>query len=158
MKANDSGITMGLDQLNAMLAWWGIPNMSGSTTIEGQLKRLQTFASDLQKVYAEASGREMEALFLTNERIARAVQGLFQCRKPEEVAVAQSTILATVLDAASLQTRTWADAARKVQDCCAALALEAQAAVPGPSEQATAKQPPLVRRHLKEQHKQSADA
>ena len=105
MNAKIDGVTSGLDRLNALLVWWGIPNANWSANIEGQMKRFQVFASNLQKVYGDAYCNQMEALFTANERLARSFQEFLRCRQPNEVIAAESNILATVLEGASLQAR-----------------------------------------------------
>lgn len=125
MKVKDESITSGLDRLNALLVWWGIPNANGGENIGGQVKRFQVFTSNLQKAYGEAYSQQMEALLTANERLARSLQEFLHCRQPQEVIAAESSIFATFFEGASLQAKTWVDLTQKVQDCCAAMAREA---------------------------------
>jgi hypothetical protein len=124
MNAKTEGVALGLDRLNALLSWWGISNDTGNENIEVQMKRFQVFASDLQKAYGDAYCLQMEALFTANERLGRSFQEFLHCRQPQEVIAAESSILATILERASLQAKPWIDLTEKVQDCCAALARE----------------------------------
>ena len=125
MTGKDDNIAMGLDRLNALFAWWGVPTADGNGTIDRQMKRFQVFASDLQKTYGDAYSHEMEALLKSNERVVRSLQELVRCRQPQDVIAAESDILATLLEGAALQAKTWAELTQKVQDCCAAMARDA---------------------------------
>ena len=127
MSAKDENITMGLDRLNAMFAWWGVPGANGSTAngmgqIDGQMKRFQSFTSDLQKAYTDAYSNQMGTLLGANERIARSFQEILGCRQPQDVIAAESKVFATILEEASLQAKTWIELTQKVQDYCAAMA------------------------------------
>ena len=124
MNAKDDNIMMGLDRLNALFAWWGVPTAGGNGNIDGQMKRFQVFASDLQRTYGEAYSHQMEALFTANQRLVSSLQELARCRQPQDVIAAESDILATLLEGAALQAKTWAELTQKVQDCCAAMARE----------------------------------
>jgi hypothetical protein len=127
MRANEGNIAMGLDRLNALFAWWGVPNAKEEGGIEKQMKRFQTFASDLQKTCGDAYGQQMQAFRTANDRLAQSFQELMHCRQPQDVIAAESNILATILEGASLQARTWVELTQKVQDCCAAMAREGAA-------------------------------
>jgi len=127
MTAGNDNFTMGLDRLNALLAWWGVPNANAGDRIDAQMKRFQTLISDLQKAHGEALSRQMEALFTVSERVAVSLQDFARCRQPEQVIAAGSNVLATILEGASLQAKTWAQLAQKIQDGCAEMAREAPA-------------------------------
>ena len=124
MTAKDDIGAMGLDRLNALFAWWGIPDAGENGNVDGQMKRFQAFTSDLQKVYGEAYNRQMEAMFTANERIAKSLQAFLHCREARDVIAAESNVLATILEGASLQSRTWVEVTQKIQDCCASMARE----------------------------------
>ena len=124
MNSKDENITTGLDRLNALFAWWGVPALNGNGQMDGQMKRFQAFTSDLQRTCSEAYSRQMNAILTANERIAGSLQEFLRCRQPHDVIAAESNVLATILEEASLQARTWADLTQKVQDCCAAMARE----------------------------------
>lgn len=124
MTAKDDVGVMGLDRLSALFAWWGIPDKGGNGDIDGQMKRLQAFTSDLQKVYGEAYSRQMEAMFTANERIASSLRKFLHCRHPRDVIAAESNVLATILEGASLQSNAWVEVTKKIQDCCATMARE----------------------------------
>lgn len=142
MNTKDSNITMGFDRLNALFAWWGVPSSNGNGNIETQMKRFQTFASDLQKTYGEAYSQHMQALFTVNERLAGSLQELMRCRQPQDVIAAESNILATLVEGASLQAKTWVELTQKVQDCCATMAHEAAAEVGRQAHEAMSSKPP----------------
>lgn len=142
MNVKTESVTLELDRLNALLAWWGIPN-ANSGSIEGQMKHFQILAFDLQSAYGDAYRHQIETMFTANERLARSLQGLLHCRKPHEIIAVESNILATILEGASLQARIWADLVQKAQDCCAALTRERAKEVQKQSEEAPGNRPPL---------------
>jgi hypothetical protein len=119
--AKDGNITTGLNRLNALFTWWGVSNSYRNGDIDTPMKRLQACASDLQKSYGDAYGRQMQALFAANERLAGSLQELVRCRKPRDVIAAELDILATLLEGALVQTKAWVELTKNVQDCCAAM-------------------------------------
>ena len=123
--AKDGNITTGLNRLNALFTWWGVPNSDGNGDIDTQMKRLQACASDLQKSYSDAYGRQMHALFAANERLAGSLQELVRCRNPRDIIAAELNILATLLEGALVQTKAWVELTKKVQGCCAAMTRDA---------------------------------
>ena len=125
MSAKDSSVTKGLDRLNALFAWWGVPAAGGNRSLDRQMTCCQAFASDLQKVYGDAWSRQMDVVFAANERISRSLQEFLHCRQPQDVVAAESNVLATVLEGVSSQAKNWADLAQNVQGCCAARVREA---------------------------------
>jgi hypothetical protein len=125
MDGKEGNGMMGLERLNALFNWWGMPNSGAGANIEAQIKRFQSFAADLQRTYGEAYSAQLKALYTANERLARSFQELAHCRQPQEVIAAESNILATLLEGASLQAKTWADVTQKIQACCASMAREA---------------------------------
>jgi hypothetical protein len=124
MSAKDGTEMMGLDRLNALFGWWRSPASNGNGNFEAQMKRFETFTSDLQKTYSEACSRQMQAAIAANERFVQSLQELMRCRRPEETIAAESNILAALLEGASLRAKTWAELTQKVADCCAALTRE----------------------------------
>lgn len=142
MSSKDENITMGLDRLNALFAWWGVPAANGNGQIDGQMKRFQAFTSDLQKTYSEAYSRQMSALFAANERIAGSLQEFLRCRQPQDVIAAESNVLATIMEGASLQAKTWVELTQKVQDCCTAMAREAADEIRQQATEGTGAKPP----------------
>ena len=127
MDTKDNVMTTGVERMNALMALWGVPAASGNGAMDGQVKRFQQFVSDLQKTSSDAYSEEMKALFSSNERLGRSVQELFQCRRPQEVLAAESDILASFLEGASLQARRWTELTQKLQECCAGMARDAAA-------------------------------
>lgn len=125
MKTKDDALTAGVERLTGLLGWWGVPIASGNGMIDIQMKRLQQFAADLQKTYSDAYRSEMDALFSSNDRLARSFQDLFHSRQPQEVMAAESDIFATLLEDASLHVKRWTELTQKLQECCAAMARDA---------------------------------
>jgi len=121
MSAKDSAMTMGLERLNALLGWWGISNVNGNSSLEGQVGGFKTIALDLQKAYAEASEREMKATLAANERLAHLLQKLLHSRNPQEVMTAQSDILTVFLEGVSRRARAWTDLMEEIQARCMAM-------------------------------------
>jgi hypothetical protein len=121
----DGNITTGLNRLNALFTWWGVANSYGNGDIDTPMKRLQACASDLQKIYSDAYGRQIQAMFVANERLAGSLQELLRCRKPRDAIAAELNILATLLEEAMVQTKTWVELTKKVQDRCAAMTRDA---------------------------------
>jgi hypothetical protein len=125
MNSKDNSAVMGLDRLNALFAWWGIPKSSGNGTIETQMKRFQTFAADLQKTFGDTYSQQMRTLFASNEQLGRSLQELVRCRKPQDLIAAESKILAIFFDGISRQAKSWIELTQKVEDCCATVTRQA---------------------------------
>ncbi|MBA3516916.1 MAG: hypothetical protein H0T75_04580 [Rhizobiales bacterium] len=125
MNAKDDGLTAGVQRLNALLGWWGVPMAGGNGTIDRRMKRFQQFASDLQSACGDAYGGQMDVLCASNDRIARSFQDLLRSRQPQEAMAAELGILATFLESASRQARGWAELTEKLQTCCVAVAQDA---------------------------------
>lgn len=135
MNAKNDDFTLGLDQLNALFVWWGVPTGKANGECDGEMKRFQDLVAGLQKAQSEAHQRQMTALYDTSQRVGASLQAFPHCRKPEEVVAAGLNIVATILDGATMQAETWVDFAQKLQDCYAALtrapAAERRTAEPG---------------------------
>jgi hypothetical protein len=137
MDTKDNVITAGVERLNALVAWWGVPAASGDGAMDRQMKRIQQFASDLQKTSSDAYSGEMNALFKSNDRLGRSFQELIRCRRPQEVLAAESEILASLLEGASLQAERWAELTQKLQECCAGMARDVAANLRQQAQEAT---------------------
>jgi hypothetical protein len=124
MSAEDKNFKMGLDRVNALFKWWGVSDTNTNDKINNQMKRLHALISDLQKAHSEAYSRQLEALFTVSERVAGSAQEFVRCRQPEHVISVGSNVLATILEGASLQAKSWLDLTQKIQDCCAEMARE----------------------------------
>jgi hypothetical protein len=109
------------NRLNALLAWWGVTNTNGTEHGNGQMRRYQIFASNLQEAYGDAYSRQVEGLFVANQRLVISLQQFLRCRQPQEVIGVELGIWVAVLERASQQAKAWTDLTLKVQDCCAAL-------------------------------------
>lgn len=121
MSAKNDDVSLGLDQLNALFAWWGVPAGNATTEFEAQMKRFKDLLSSLQQAQSEAYRRQMEALQDTSQRVSGTLQAFAHCRKPEDVVAAGSTVVATILEGATRQADAWMDFAQKLQDCYAGL-------------------------------------
>ena len=86
MNAKDDALMAVVDRLNALLGWWAVPIASG--TMDSQIRRFHQFASDIQKICADAYSGQMGALFSNNDRLVRSFQDLLRCRRPQEVLTA----------------------------------------------------------------------
>jgi hypothetical protein len=142
MKRKDDGMTMGLDRFNALLSWWGFPAANGNGSLEGQMQRIQAFAFDLQKAYGEAVSHQMEPLLKVNGQLAGSLPEFFRSRQPQDIMAAQLHVLATILDGASLQAKTWTELAQKVDERCAVLARETAAELHEQAREVAAANPP----------------
>lgn len=127
MSADDKTFNMGLDRLNALFMWWGVPDTNAHDKINDQMRRLQTLVADLQKAHSAAYSRQIEALFDVSERVAESLQAFVHCRQPEEVLGAGSNVLMTLFEGASQQAQSWLDLTQKIQACCAEITRDAAA-------------------------------
>lgn len=133
MGTDDKTFKMGLDRLNALFMWWGVPNTKASDKINDQMKRLQSLVAELQKAHSEAYNRQLETLFTVSERVAGSLQEFVHCRQPEQVLGAGSNVLMTLFEGASQQAQSWLDLTQKIQDCYAEIARETAAETAAPS-------------------------
>lgn len=132
MTTKDKGAPNGLEKLNNLFNWWGIPNSNGNGHMEAQLKRFQTFASEMQRTCTEAFSDEMAAVFAARERSIQAVQDLVRSRKPDEIIAAEAGILSSLLEETALQAKRWAALAERAHECCAALAQDVAKEIESP--------------------------
>ena len=124
MSRKNDALTEGMERLTALLGWWGAGTVGG-TAIEEQMKRLHQFAAELQTASAAAYSGQMDAMLATNDRLARSFEDLVRSRRPQEVLAAESEIFATFLEAASQNSKRWAELTQTLQDCSAAIARKA---------------------------------
>lgn len=122
--ATKSEAPLGFDRMNAVFAWWGLSGADNTGKLDGQCKRFQALTSDLQKAYGETYSAQMSALLSANERIGRSLLEFVQCRRPQDVVAAESSVMAAILEETSLQTKTWLELSEKVQEYCANMARE----------------------------------
>lgn len=125
MDARSDGLTIGLRRMNALLAWWGVSNGGSDGEIELKIARFGQMASDLQRACRETYSHQLEAALSTNDRLAWSFQEFTRCQRPNEVMAMESEILATLLEAASVQAKMWAELANKIQESCVAVARDA---------------------------------
>lgn len=127
MKILDSNIPTGLDRMNGLLAWWGMPNAIDAGEMETRNRRFQILVADLSKLLTETSSSQVEALTVANEQFARALHDLLSARQPPELMAAQSSLVTGLIESLAAQTRAWAELTQKLHDCCSALVREAPA-------------------------------
>ena len=125
MDAKNDAFKTGMEQLNALLGMWGAAMPGGKGMIDVPMKRLQRFASDVQKACGDAYSGQMQAMIGGNDRLARSFQDLVGSRQPQDVLAAQSEIWATLLEGASQHATRCAELMQKLQECCAAMARDA---------------------------------
>ncbi len=113
----------GGDPTRGLLGWFATPSPANGE-IEAQMKRAQSFASEMQKAYLEAFSRHMESVNAANQKFAHLFQGLAQVRQPQEAMVEAADLMAALIESASDQSRTWVNFAQTLQDRCAAVAKE----------------------------------
>ncbi len=109
---------MELDRLNALLAWWDLPNSMGSGIGDAQTRRFRAVVSNVLKSYGDACDRQQEALSSTNEQLGRWLQNLRRSRHPQDIVTAGSAIVTTFLEEGSQQARIWAEFTEAVQARC----------------------------------------
>lgn len=105
MDATTDPIGASLKRMNALLAWWGVPKISGVDATTHEIRRFQDFAADLQRLYGDAAGLQVRTLLTTNEGITRALCQLLQQRRLQDLLAAESKLVASVLEAAALQSK-----------------------------------------------------
>lgn len=143
MSADDKTFKMGLDRLNALFMWWGVPDTNTHDKITDQMRRLQSLVAELQKAHSEAYSRQLETLFNVSERVAGSLQEFVHCRQPEQVIGAGSNVLLTLFEGASQQAQSWLDLTQKIQECCAEITREAAAETGTPASASVAAPRPV---------------
>ncbi|MGE0333978.1 MAG: phasin family protein [Gammaproteobacteria bacterium] len=121
MKAADTSAPTGLDRLNGLLAWWGVPNAFDGSEIQAQTMRFQVLVLDLNKLFNEASSSQAQALSAANEQFTRALQELLSARQPPELMAAQSSLVTGLIESLAAQTGAWAELTQKLHGCFSAM-------------------------------------
>lgn len=121
MKDATNPVAEGMDRFTALLGWWGILG-DGSGNIDSHVKRMLQFGAELQAVCGEAYSSQTDAFITVNDRLTRSLQDLMHSRRPQDVAAAESDMVAAMFEGASTQAKRWVDLAQKLQDCSAAIA------------------------------------
>jgi hypothetical protein len=116
----DEQIFSGMNRLGALLRWWGLSAYENRGGLSEQFVQLQNFVAEVQKASLDAASRHMEAIFDTNERLARSAYDLLNGGKQSELSPAHTQIVSIVLEAAAQHARTWAEFQRKLQEIHAA--------------------------------------
>lgn len=127
MKAAETSVPTGLDRMNGLLAWWGVPNAFDGSEMQVRTKRFQVLVLDLNKLFNEASSSQARALSVANEQFTRALHEHLSARQPPELMAAQSRLVTGLMESLAVQTKTWAQLTQKLHDCCLAAAREAAA-------------------------------
>lgn len=105
-----------LKRVNALLTWWGIPNVSGIGAATEQIKRFQKLAADLQTIYGEASRLQLKTLLAANEEMARTFSEMLRIRATKDLLSAESSLVANLSENLSLQTKTWTEMSEKLNE------------------------------------------
>jgi hypothetical protein len=127
MKTSETSIPAGLERMNGLLAWWGIPDLAEASGMEAQAKRFQGLVVDLNRLFSEASSSQTQALSAANEQFASALQELLGARQPSDLMAAQSNLMTGLVESFAAQARNWAELTQKLHDCCSATVREAVA-------------------------------
>lgn len=123
----DDQTLAGINRINGLLAWRGMPGVEDTDSMSNQFNRFQSFVALVQKAYLEAASRHMEAIFATNDRLAQAALALLQGQLPADLTAAQREIVTVVSEAARAHAETWAELRQKVEDSCTILSPRAAA-------------------------------
>jgi hypothetical protein len=105
-----------LKRVNALLTWWGIPNVNGIGAATVQIKRFQKLAADLQAMYGEASRLQLKTLLAANEEMARTFSEMLRVRAMKDLVGAESSLIANLSENLSLQTKTWTQMSEKLNE------------------------------------------
>lgn len=118
----DRQTSSGMNRLRALLEWWGLSGYGDRNSFAAQFVRLQNFVAETQKAYLDATGRHMDAIFASNDRLARTAYDLLSGGKQFELSQAQAQIVSAILDSAAQHARTWMEFHRQVQEIYSATA------------------------------------
>jgi hypothetical protein len=121
MEVQRDEMTAAMDRMQGLWGWWGA---QGNRAIEGRIEKFQQLTNGLHKAYGDAWRYQFDALTTTNDRVSRSFQGLFSIRTPDELFVAQTEIMTSFMEAASLQMKAWSEIGRKIQACYTDVACE----------------------------------
>lgn len=121
MNATDTSIPNGLDRMNGLLAWWGMPSVADAGEFESQAKRCQALVVELNKLFLDATSGQTQALSEANEEFGRTLRDLLSAREPAELMSAQSRLATALMQTLATQTRAWADLSQQLYDCCMAV-------------------------------------
>ncbi len=124
MNDRQPSIPTGMDRMNGLLAWWGMPNVVDPSELEALTKRCHALVVELNHLFNDASSGQAQALSTANEEYARALQELLSVRQPAEFMSAQSRLVMGVMEHLAAQTGAWADLSQKLYDCCSAMVRE----------------------------------
>lgn len=125
MKGSETNMSMGLNRMNGLLAWWGIPNTIGADAIEARSKRFQLLVAELSTLFSDASSSQVQAISDTNDRFSQALQELLSARQAPELMAAQSNLVVGLIESLTAQTQAWAELTQKLHTCCAAAVRDA---------------------------------
>jgi hypothetical protein len=129
--AGYDGLANGLHRVNALLRWWGVSDAGDDREIEAQIARLERFTAHLLQASRETHARQLATALSTKDSLASLVQDLARCQRPNDVMAVESAIVATLLDAAVTQAKTWTELACDIQASSRAMTREANACFDG---------------------------
>jgi hypothetical protein len=118
----DDQVYSGLNRLRALLGWWGLSGYEDHSRVAQEFMQLQNFVTEIQKAYLDATGRHMDAVFASNNRLVQSACHLSNDGKRSELSAAQAQIVSIVLEAAAQHARAWAEFQHQVQEIYSALA------------------------------------
>jgi len=116
------GVAAGAERLNAVIAWWGLPSATHPDAIDKNFKRWLTFATDVQKVVADAYGAEVKTGIDRADRVGQWFQAFMLCRQPNDFLAAQSQLVAVLHESASHRAKRLSDVTQSLHECCASMA------------------------------------
>ena len=130
MNGQGSDIPTGIDRLNGLLAYWGMPGSASVGNAEAKTARMQTLVVGLNRAMYDASCSQLESLALTNKRLARSLRRLLRDGQRCELTAAQSRIAMSLQESQVEQTRAWADLTKTLSECYVAITRHAEGQAP----------------------------
>jgi len=98
---------------------WQRPGNAMTDLIDAQTMRMQHFAEEMQRAYADTYDKQMEVLSQTGERLSQSVQELMSSQGAAEMLSAESRIASAWLDGVAARSQYWLALGQKLQQCCA---------------------------------------
>ena len=133
----DDQISSGMNRLQALLGWWGLSGYENRSSIPEQFIRLQNFIAEVQKASLNATGRHMNAIFASNDRLVRSAYDLLNGGKQSELSAVHAQIVSIILETAAQHVRNWAEFQHQVQEIYAASTRPSTNTAPGASGSTT---------------------
>lgn len=98
---------------------WQRPGNAMTDLIDAQTMRMQHFAEEMQRAYADTYDKQIEVLSQTGERLSQSVQELMSSQGPAEMLSAESRIASAWLEGVTARSQHWLTLGQKLQQCCA---------------------------------------